>query len=77
MTNKFDKIIGTNEKLLPKIYTAASKRLSRFLPELLEEHKSNFAKFVKKHTGYIVTDNDIKEVFERGNHYRPAKLANN
>lgn len=63
--------------MLPKIYTAVSKRMSRFLPELLEQQKQNFAKFVRKHTGYIVTPEDVKEVFERGNHYRPAKLGNN
>lgn len=77
MTNKFDKIIGINEKLLPKIYTAVSKRMSRFLPELLEQQKEGFAKFVRKHTGYQVTPEDIKEVFEKGNNYRPSKLSNN
>lgn len=37
MTNKFEKIIQTNEKLLPKIYTAVSKRMKKFEPEILAE----------------------------------------
>lgn len=79
MDNKFEKIISTNEKLLPKIYTAVSKRMKKYLEEYEKEEREKFSKFVFKHTGYKVTPEDIKEVFEmaKGHFHRPNQMTNN
>lgn len=54
MDAKFDKIVDSNEKLFPKIYTAVCKRMRGFLKEFKEDEKKRFVKFVQKHTGKIL-----------------------
>jgi len=46
MDVKFEKIVETNEKLFPKIYSAVCKRARTFLKDFEESEKKRFAKFV-------------------------------
>lgn len=78
MGSKFEKIIETNEKLLPKIYTTASKRLNKFEESLIAQQKQKLAKFILKHTGCHTTPQEISHIFEEKNFtYKPVPMDNN
>lgn len=41
---------------MPKICTAIKKRMDKFHGELKKQQKENLGKFVKKHTGKMITE---------------------
>ena len=68
MDNKFDKMVNSNEKLFPKICKAVQKRSNEIIPDLQKSERERAVKFVQKHTGTVLKQEDIKQIFEDQKH---------